>query len=271
MGLLPQQDWPLAALSWLGEGNDPAGFYWLRADPVHLVLQRDHFSLSEPVPLAVAPQDAQTLVESLNQHFAADGLQFLIGDSGHWYLRLETSPGIVTSLPEAAVNRDIRLFMPKGAGAAKWNGLLNEIQMLLFEHPVNQAREARGELAVNSIWFSAGGVLPKALESAAKTIYTNRPLARGLARIANFPCFDLPDIVPALSNAEGGIVLVPDTTEDADGRWVAPLLQSLRDQRINRLSINLALHDQLIQVTVRPADLWKFWRKSKSLEAYFNG
>jgi len=49
------------------------------------------------------------------------------------------------------------------------------------------------------------------------------------------------------------------------------LLQSLRDRRITRLSINLALHDRLVQVTARPADLWKFWRRSKSLEAYFNG
>src|SRR5258707_13045446 len=35
--------------------------------------------------------------------------------------------------------------------------LQNEVQMAWFEHPVNEAREARGLPAVNSIWFHAQG------------------------------------------------------------------------------------------------------------------
>lgn len=276
LGVLPQQDWPLAPLSWLGEGNDPVGFYWLRADPVHLILQRDSFSLSEPAPLAVEPQDAQALLASLNQHFAADGLQFHIGDSGRWYLRLETAPAICTSVPEAAMGRDISPFMPQGEGAAEWNRLLNEMQMLLFEHPVNQAHEARGEPAINSIWLSGGGVLTNAIDPSDKVIYANSPLAKGLASTANLPCFAVPETAAVLLNqgvnqGKGEVVLVLDNAQDADSKWFVPLLQSLRSRKITQLTINLAVRDQLLQVSVTPIDLWKVWRKTKPLEAYFHG
>ncbi|HJV96354.1 MAG TPA: hypothetical protein VJ608_09975, partial [Albitalea sp.] len=40
--------------------------------------------------------------------------------------------------------------------------LQNEVQMLLYTHPINDAREARGELPVNSFWLSGCGRLQQA-------------------------------------------------------------------------------------------------------------
>ena len=271
MGVAKQADWPIAPFSWAGEGGEPGVDYWLCADPVHLILQRDSFSLSAPAPLAVTPQDAQVLAAKLNQHFVADGLQFQLGDSGRWYLRLETPPAITTSLPEAAIDRDISPFLPQGAGAAKWNRLLNEIQMLVFEHPVNVARESRGELAINSIWLSGGGVLTQQLNPSIKAIYADGSLAKGLAATANMPYFAVPDGLSGLLGAEGDMVLMLDDAEDAERKWFAPLLQALRSRKITELNIHLLMRDQLLQVLVKPMDCWKFWRKTKLLEAYFHG
>jgi hypothetical protein len=39
--------------------------------------------------------------------------------------------------------------------------LQNEMQMLLYTHPVNDARSARGVLPVNSFWLSGTGALPQ--------------------------------------------------------------------------------------------------------------
>lgn len=272
LGIVPQQDWPLAPLSWLGEGNDASGFYWLRADPVHLVLQRDCFSLSDPVPLAMMLQHAQILVSSLNQHFALEGLQFLIGNSGRWYLRLEEPPAIQTSLPEAAIHRDISPFMPQGRDAARWARLLNEIQMLLFEHPVNQVREARGESAVNSLWFSGGGMLAENLDTSGTTIYCNDPLPKGLASAAHLPCFAVPkNALALLDKTQGDIVVVLDNPAEAERDWFAPLLQALRQRQIAQLGIHLAGQGQLLQVLLKPVDGWKFWRKARPLEDYYHG
>lgn len=140
-----------AALAWQQLGNDVGGGYWLYAAPVHLVLQRDTFSLAAPAPLLLAFEEIEVLTSSLNKHFGADGLKFFWHEK-QWFLRLENNPDIQTSLPENAINKDIGAFLPKGAGAIKWASFTNELQMLLFTHPINQAREAKGLPAVNSVW-----------------------------------------------------------------------------------------------------------------------
>ena len=272
MAIARQVDWPIASLSWLGEGGNPGKAYWLCADPVHLILQRDHFTLSEPVPLDIARPDAELLVASLNQHFVAEGLQFHIGSSGRWYLQLETPPAVMTSLPDAAIGRDTSAYMPQGMEAAQWNRLLNEMQMLLFDHLVNQAREARGEVAMNSIWLSGGGILPTEQLGNNKMVYADIPLAKGLAKVANLACLPVPDNLAAiLDKSQGEAVLVLDNAEDAESKWFAPLLQALRSRQISHLSIHLALQGQVLQLEVKPADTWKFWCRVKPLETYLNG
>ena len=130
--------------------------YWLYATPVHLVLQRDTFSLAAPVPLSLDTDEADALTAALNQHFASDGLAF-IWHENTWFLSLQTSPQISTTAPQAAINKDISAYLPTGEGATKWASFTNEIQMLLFDHPVNIAREAKRLPAINSIWCYGGG------------------------------------------------------------------------------------------------------------------
>jgi hypothetical protein len=132
-------------------GNDAGSAFWLYAAPVHLVLQRDSFSLSAPAPLPLEGDEIEQLTQSLNLHFADDKMQFFWHEK-QWFLRLEQNPNIRTSVPEAALNKDISAYLPTGEGAMQWAKFSNEIQMLLFAHPVNAAREAKKLPAINSIW-----------------------------------------------------------------------------------------------------------------------
>ena len=130
--------------------------YWLYASPVHLVLQRDTFSLAAPVPLSLDIDEVDALKAALNQHFASDGLAF-IWHKNTWFLSLPTHPQISTTAPQAAINKDISAYLPTGEGAINWASFTNEIQMLLFEHPVNLTREAKRLPVINSIWCYGGG------------------------------------------------------------------------------------------------------------------
>lgn len=133
--------------------------YWLYATPVHLVLQRDTFSLAAPVPLSLEMDEADALTAALNQHFTSDGLAF-IWHENTWFLSLQANPQISTTAPQAAINKDISAYLPTGEGATKWASVTNEIQMLLFEHPVNIAREAKRLPAINSVWcYGSGQIL----------------------------------------------------------------------------------------------------------------
>ena len=130
--------------------------YWLYAAPVHLVLQRDTFSLAAPVPLALESEESAALTAALNKHFAADGLAFFWHET-QWFLRLAQNPNVQTHAPQAALNKAVGDYLSTGEGATKWASFTNEIQMLLFEHPVNLTREAKKLPAINSIWCYGGG------------------------------------------------------------------------------------------------------------------
>jgi hypothetical protein len=146
---------PNAAIAWQQAGNEAGSSFWLHAAPVHLVLQRDSFSLAEPVPLPLEIDEIDALTAALNKHFGHDMVanksQFFWHENT-WFLRLETNPNIQTTAPEAAINKDTRAYLPTGEGAMQWASFQNEVQMLLFEHPVNAAREAKNLPVINSIW-----------------------------------------------------------------------------------------------------------------------
>jgi hypothetical protein len=133
---------PNAAIAWQQAGNETGSAFWLYAAPVHLVLQRDSFSLAEPVPFPLESDEIDALTTALNKHFCSDDkspdkMQFFWHEK-QWFLRLENNPNIQTK--------------PTGEGAIKWASFSNEIQMLLFEHPINLAREAKRLPIVNSVW-----------------------------------------------------------------------------------------------------------------------
>ena len=147
-----------AAIAWQQAGNEAGSAYWLYAAPVHLVLQRDTFSLAAPVPLALESEESAALTAALNKHFATDAKQFFWHENT-WFLRLDANPNIQTTAPQAALNKNISAYLPTGEGATKWAGFQNELQMLLFDHPVNLAREAKRLPAINSVWCYGLGQL----------------------------------------------------------------------------------------------------------------
>ena len=146
-----QSKTPNAALTWQQAGHAPNNAFWIFALPVHLVLQRDTFSLAEPVPLTLDNSEIDALTNTLNSHFKPHGCEFFWHEN-QWLLSLTVDPHIQTSAPKLAINKDISAFLPTGIGAKKWASFINEVQMLLFEHPVNIAREGVHKPVINSLW-----------------------------------------------------------------------------------------------------------------------
>ena len=267
-----QADWPVAAISILAENIHPevGADYWLNVDFVHFVLQRDYFTLAGILPLAAG--EAAELVASLNRHFAEDGLEFIQGGtSGRCYLRLPSDPGISTTQPQQVIGLETTSYMPRGAGAAKWNRLLNEMQMLMFEHPVNQAREQRGELAANSVWLSGGGVLPQMAGSQVAQrvcMLGDTPLIKGLNLLRQMPSHGMPQNAQQLLNYDADstwLVINKNAGMENEGAWLAPLLHSVKRGELIQLTLFFEQPGHLVKLQVSPRDTWKFWRKSLPL------
>lgn len=60
--------------------------------------------------------------------------------------------------PKALSGQDIGDWWPTGALWQPWRRLLNELQMTWHEHPVNEARSARGQAPINGVWLYGGGL-----------------------------------------------------------------------------------------------------------------
>src|SRR5260221_12068527 len=185
-GLAKQRDWPVAPYTLLADGGAPERHYWMRADPVHLQVGRDSLGLSDSAAFDVSRAESEALVETLNHHFGQTMLFYPLRPA-RWYVRLEKAPDMQTTPAAAARGVAIDEKLPSGPDAMSFHALMNEAQMLLHEHPVNAEREARGEPALNSVWFWGGGGIDAAKAQPFSAGVTHDTPARGPPLAAGMP------------------------------------------------------------------------------------
>jgi hypothetical protein len=282
------EDQPLAAgaLTLAAAGGEPGDDCWGRADPVHLRLMRDRLIVVPSAAFAPSRAEADELVEALNRHFA-DRLSLKAVEPERWCARLDRHFAFDAASPLDVAGRDVDLTMRIGGEAGKrWGTLLNELQMLLHAHPVNHAREARGEPAVNSLWLWGVGSAPRVPASSWQSVAANDPVALGLARLAGTAHRALPASADAWlerAPAEGRHLVLLDALRaplalghsaeygeciDAlEKHWFAPLLAALRAGRLGMVTVHVPDSLGASFQTIR-GDLRRFWRRPKALEKY---
>jgi hypothetical protein len=282
-GIERQMDEPIAPITLMADGMQPGTSYWLRADPVHLQMQRTQLFLHPDVPLNA--DEAAQLCASLNTHFTVEGLRFFSPHPQRWYLQMESVPDIVTRPLSQVAGRNVETYLPKGQNALRWHKIFNEIQMLFFEHPVNQVREARGDFAINSIWLWGGGQAVEQLERPYTKVYGDSFLAGAFAQRAGISYEILPDdLIRCVNDNEGDALIVweglrrpfqqgdlhawRDSLQFLEQSYLAPLWESLRNGRIKQLSLNVLNAGVVNRFVLTRIAVWKPWRLSKSLTRY---
>src|SRR5207302_7502250 len=90
----------------------------------------------------------------LNRHFSAQ-LDFQMIDAQRWVASTADEFALDGKPPLELAGRDVAAALPMTTSK-----LLNEAQMVLHADPVNEARETRGELPVNSVWLWGAGRMP---------------------------------------------------------------------------------------------------------------
>jgi hypothetical protein len=286
-----QQDWPVAPLTLTLQGREPADAYWLRADPVHLRVARDRLMLADSSQLDITPEESAGLVAALNAHFAAEGLEFIASAPRYWHLRLASPPRLGTRLLGEVAGRDVRAFSPTGEDALHWRRIVNDIQMLLHDHPLNDEREARGVPAVNSVWLWGGGVKPSVPGRPFTAVWSDDPLALALAATAGHHCAALPPnaslwlqspVRPA-RQGEHALIVCNDVIRAArygdlaewqnrlealDRLWLAPLLAALYARQLTALILVIPTSEACWRFELHPGDRFRFWRMGKPLPHY---
>ena len=242
-GVVRQTDWPFAPIRLAALGADPAGAYWLAADPVTLVVGRADVQLAGVVN-DLKRADADALVATLNAHFADDGLAFVAPRSDALFVRVATKVRLSTHPPDAALGRPLRPLFPDGPDAAAWRRWQSEIEMLLHEHPVNVLRESAGRPPANSLWFSCGGTLPPR-PSPAPSIrtYAASGIVGALAAHAGSPSRARPGLLREVLADSAGvrtIVVAFDAPLDVgaiDKAWFGPVRDALATGTLDAVTL----------------------------------
>ncbi len=268
----------VAPVTLRADGGDPGAAYWLRADPVHLILRGSELVV-HPVASLRADEAAQ-FCDSLNRHFDGD-LRFVAQQPQRWYLRLADAPGITTHPLAQVAGKDMCGYLPQGPNALHWHRLLNEMQMLLYQHPANAEREVRGEWVVNSVWLWGGGRATENLLRPFADVRTDSALVAAFAQAAGIGLSPLPGGDERWIGGAGTSLVAWDGLRQAQhhgdfGAWrdslqklerhcIHPLLAALRRGRIASLTLDALQEHGSLRFTLTRGRAWQFWRGSRRL------
>jgi hypothetical protein len=185
-GLIPWAAWERAQSDEPGSSTQA----WAWVTPCHWAMGREHATLTEPAALSLSEADSRALMAAMQVYFIEDGIKLHYAAPQRWLAAGELFRGVPTASLDRALGRSVDPWLPAsthtGASAAgkKLRRLQNEMQMLMYTHPINEARSAQRLLPVNSIWFSGTGDLPAGLKplSAAPLVHAPRMLADAALR-----------------------------------------------------------------------------------------
>ncbi|MEF8793166.1 hypothetical protein [Thiohalorhabdus sp.] len=247
----PGEDLPVAAVTWHGTG-ETAGIMAIHADPVRMAVSYEATVVMDPDELALTRDEAEALVATLNEQlFAGTGAYLAVVSPGRWVLHLEARPDIRTVPLEGWIGADASGGLPEGPQRGEWHRLINEAQMVLAAHPVNEDRRREGRSEVNSLWFWGGGALPAAGSPGWQAVWGEAPELTGLARLTGVPergpVTDFGEMVaeaagdgpilavadtPRVAGARGDLGAKVDALEDLDREWLGPLEAALASRQL---------------------------------------
>ena len=277
-------DLPTAPLAALGDGleTDTAPF-WMHADPVFLRPDRDRLLLFDERVLDPTSEEAQSLAHLFNHHFAEEGIRLHVPKPTRWYLEMPGPPGVRTQPLHQAVGRDIRRLLPTGEHARRWNGLMNEVQMLFHGADVNRKREATGKPPINGVWLWGSGRLPAVQPpERVERVIGDHPLARGLAQRAGLSREPLSASWISADQAGDSLVfeetLWPSVCYADAPTWTdalgalngrcGELDRDLADGRLGAIRLHACNGAAWV---IRRGSRWRVWRRRRSLAQWLEG
>ncbi|MDD2701856.1 MAG: hypothetical protein PHH36_11555 [Sideroxydans sp.] len=267
-----------APLRAAGDGLEVAGGAWMCADPIEL--QRQPAQVMVRPDVLCEADEAVAFCETLNAHFAADGISFHAPHPRRWYLQMAEIGEVSMPTLATAAWGDAREMMPQGRDAVRWRALGNEIQMLLHGHALNQKRLETGQPPISSLWLWGGGCTAE-IQASVDAAGGDEPLL-AFARAADLPCFvKLSDMLE--SDAPRGAWLANDLLAPlrhhdlyqwrenllvVQGDLMQVIWQALGAGKLRELTLDVPTAETLHRFELKAGDRWKVWRRRRPLAAY---
>ena len=150
---------PWAARQAHADGIAVGDAAWGLLTPVHWRVGRDDISLADPDALQLGEDESRACIEAVRGLFESEGFRLVWAAPLRWYASHETLADLPCASIDRVIGRNVDLWLAADARARLIRRLQNEVQMLLYTHALNDARDAAGALTVNSFWLSGCGRL----------------------------------------------------------------------------------------------------------------
>lgn len=262
--------------------EDEVDGYVAAAGGCHLIADRDRLMVQAGPDHQLGRDEAESIAASFNDAFGSDGWQLYARDGALVLVSEQALPASLVPLTELS-GHYLDDFLPSGPDAREWRALLNELQMMLFEHPVNEARQRNGIAPVNGLWFWGCGEPVRGLPRIAHCVATSDGVLRGMATLGGAQVRDpverLSQLDPAMGDtlaywAEGAQALA---TGDAmawmsalarfEEQWASELLAGLKNGSWASVRLHVGPGRYWY---VTPGHLRRFWRRIAPLKRHLD-
>lgn len=135
--------------------KNPAETVWL-AELSAISVGREGATIAHPASFEVTTHEADALFDAVSGLWADRAISALPINARQWRIWLDPSASTRSLTPAAMAEMRLTDWWPQEDSLREWRRLLNEIQMVWHEHPVNLARAERGEVPINSLWLFGG-------------------------------------------------------------------------------------------------------------------
>jgi hypothetical protein len=122
--------------------------------PCHWLVGIDRISMANPSDVQLTDEESQTLFALMRPYFLEDGIELMYSAPLRWYAMGESLHNISFASLDRVIGRNVDAWQPPATQSKAIRRLQNEMQMLLYTHPINEERTARGLQTVNSFWLS---------------------------------------------------------------------------------------------------------------------
>jgi hypothetical protein len=249
---------PAAAITREYVAGNAGAHAWLSADPAWVQPEMNGARLLACGQLQLTMAEANAFADTLRASFDDAGMALDVSTPDRWHLRLPSGTLLPTfAAPEQALGEDLSQHIPQGPEGRRWRVLLNDIQVLLHQHPLNAERRARGLAPVNSVWLWGGGSLPTAPRSELAGVVSDDLLLTAMAKQAGLKA--VPRTSETIAAAtKGWLIDLQDLPiSEIESQWW-PILQPLLQKQSVRLHFASAERWQS-----RPWHRWRVWRRAR--------
>ena len=241
------------------DARDAAVHGWLRADPAYVRADISGGRMLACGDLGLTLEDCEALLAPLKPLFGDEGFPISAPVPQRWYLMLPRECKLPAfDGPEDVLGDNLEPHLPTGDVGRRWRRLLNEAQVILHNHPLNERRIEQGKPPVNSLWFFGGGVLPDFVRIEGR-IFGEEILLRGLADFAKQPALPLPSRYASTMRDTPTLIDLRKTREIAGiaRDWIVPACAAMRGDD----TVKLDCADGFI-FTIRRSQRWRLWRRA---------